>query len=654
MRRRSALWVRRVTGGLLIVSALGLAAVGVHRYKVLKPQLLRLLPEGLGGDQGQSHDVPVGVYKGFEHIESLAGKPVFTIQAVQTMGMESGWYRLEGVNLKLYREDGGSAEIVCDSARFNAKTRAAELEGSVHLEFGDGGFVDTRWGRFDPRDRVFSSSGEVFFGRRGMVGRAGRLFYQLTPDRLVLTDGVRVFGPGGSVLLAPKLVYDRQHARAVFSEGCRLTDQLSEVKSPRVVVELEGREGDPKRVLFEEGARFLSREVEGAGEIRGSAERLRLDREGVDVWRGVASTSGPWVSLELTNGPDFLLRHLRTWRLEFVTGSAGPVSAHSSGATCLFEVPVEDGPPRHAVSEEGTYRFEKGRLTDMELTGSVAMTSGAAKAWAPSARLLTSRRIVSLQSSPAGGKERVHAVMQGSEMWAEEIQLLDGGDRLTARGDVQGQTTGIGFAGGEEKGKEEETRFAAENLEARPKKSLVVLTRNARAWQGSRLLLAEEIQVNEAAKTLEASGDVRMTLPSEETGTDRHGEMLVVARTLNYAEHDRKAVFEGAVRLSDPAHILSSAKLTVMIDAEGAVSGFQAEEQVVVEETSVHRRMTGDEARYDRASQVMVVTGSPAHLLDEKGNVVSGRSLTWHRADDTVTVAGEEESPTETIFHPED
>ncbi len=654
MRKRIALWVRRVTGGLLIVSALGLAAVGVHRYKVLKPQLLRLLPEGLGGGQDRSHDVPVGVYKGFEHIESLAGKPVFTIQAVQTMGMESGWYRLEGVNLKLYREDGGSAEIVCDSARFNAKTRAAELEGSVHLEFGDGGFVDTRWGRFDPHDRVFSSSGEVFFGRRGMVGRAGRLFYHLTTDRLILTDSVRVFGPAGSVLLAPRLVYDRQHARAVFSEGCRLTDQQSEVKSPRVVVELEGREGDPKRVLFEQGVGFVSREIDGTGEIRGWAERLRLDREGVDVWRGVASTAGPWVSVELTDGPDYLLRHIRTWRLEFVTGPVGPVSAHSTGATCLFEVPLEDGPARHAISEEGTYRFENGSLTDIELSGSVAMSSGTAKAWAPIARVLTTRRIVSLQSSPAGGTERVHAVMQGSEIWAAEIQVLDGGDRLTARGDVQGQTTGIGFSGKDGKGREEETRFAAENLEARSKQSLVVLTRNARAWQGSRLLLAEEIQVNEAAKTLEASGDVRMTLPNEETGPDQHGEMLVVARALHYSEKDRSAVFEGAVRLSDPTHILSSAKLTVMIDAAGAVSGFRAEEQVVVEESLVHRRMTGDEARYDRASQVMVVTGSPAHLLDEKGNVVSGSSLTWHRADDTVTVAGEEQSPTETIYHPED
>ena len=653
MRERHGLWIRRITAALLLVLTAALVAVGVHRYRVLKPQLLKLLPQALTGGRLSRDDAPVGVYTGFEHTESVSGNPIFQIVAAQTLGLESGWYRLEGVALKLYRKGGGFAEVRCDRARFNTKTRAAELEGSVHLQFEDGAFLDTRWGRFDPRTRVFSSSGEVLFGGGGMVGRAGVLEYHLDRERVVLRDGVRVFGPSGSVLVAPRLHYDRTGLQVRFPEGCTITDGTSRVEAPTARIRLDTPEGRPTEVFLGEGARLLSRSRAGIGRIQARAGRLHLVREGQVMWRGEATTDGPWVELELTGGPDFLYRRLRTWKLQFVTGPDGPVSAHSSGVTCVLDIPP-DGPERWAESENGTYRFEAGNLVDMELGGGVRLGSGTTRARAATARFLGKERLVALQAGPGGASGmRVEGEVDGSRIWADEIQLVDGGERVVARGDVQGETTRMGLAreGSGEPG--EVTRFASLDLEAWPHRSAVVLRRNARVWQGSRLLLADEIHMDEAHRTLDAEGNVRMTLPPEEKAGGTAGEILVVARTLHYDEPAGVAVFVGGVRLSDPEHTLAAAKLTVTVGPGGTLESFVAEGQVTMEETAVHRRITGERATYDRQTQVLVVTGSPARLVDEKGNVVRGRSLTWHRADDTVTVAGEEKNPTETIYHPE-
>jgi lipopolysaccharide export system protein LptA len=104
------------------------------------------------------------------------------------------------------------------------------------------------------------------------------------------------------------------------------------------------------------------------------------------------------------------------------------------------------------------------------------------------------------------------------------------------------------------------------------------------------------------------------------------------------------------VRYSDPKHTLSAAELIVFFDDHDKVTAVEAEGSVELVELETGRRMTGQKARREVATQTMTVVGSPVRLSDPTGNVVSGSSLTWNQADGTVTVAG----GTETIYYPEE
>jgi len=69
-----------------------------------------------------------------------------------------------------------------------------------------------------------------------------------------------------------------------------------------------------------------------------------------------------------------------------------------------------------------------------------------------------------------------------------------------------------------------------------------------------------------------------------------------------------------------------------------------------VQDLVTGRRLTGSQARREVSSEVITVVGSPAQLIDERGNVASGEALTWNRADGTVTIDGS----TELIYYPEE
>ena len=151
---------------------------------------------------------------------------------------------------------------------------------------------------------------------------------------------------------------------------------------------------------------------------------------------------------------------------------------------------------------------------------------------------------------------------------------------------------------------------------------------------------------------VEASGHVRVTLPALQLDPKaRPGDdVVVVARSLEVDRATGTATFAGNVHYSDSKTMLSANQLAISFDDSRRITRVEAVGAVELVDVVENRRMTGQQATRDVASQTVQVTGSPVQLTDASGTTVSGSSLTWNQASGTVTLAG----GTETIYYPED
>jgi lipopolysaccharide export system protein LptA len=648
--RTAKLLLRRFSALLLVLAIAGVAALAVIRARALKGLVGGVSPPSAGEDAGGGGEA-VSVYSGFEYTESVAGKILFALNSARTLGLASGWHQIEGVRLQFYNRGIGGAVLTCDSASFNKETRDAKLSGAIHFEFPDGGFVTSERGVFDASSRVFSTETDVVFSGGGAIGRAGKAVYHLTDDVLTLEDVVVRLTAGGS-LRAPEVVYWRGDHRVELPKGCRLDRAGSRLDAPRATVSLEGVQGPPARFQFSGGVTLSGSAGGGQGSLGGWAREVVAVRDGETRWQITATTDGPWVELLLQGGDQILERRLQCWVLRASMAEQGLQNVRAEDGVCLTDVPMT-GAPRNGSAVTARLRMGEAGAGDVDLDGNVVLASDDLRATGHHARLIAATGLAMLNGDQARGI-RATLVSGQSRIVADQVHLFEQEQRAEARGNVQGQVERMELLAGQPNTGEIPLHFAAEVLEVEEGGENLHLKENARAWQGDRLLFADEIQYLRSRETLEASGHVRTTFPSIAVSgipaPGGGGEVLIVAKMLTYDRGARRAIYTGDVRYSDGEYVLTAGEVDILFGENDTVSVVEATGAVDIVEPASGRRMKGDHARWQWSTQTIDLTGNPAQLTDEKGNVTNAASLTWDRTSGRVTVSG----GTETIYHPEE
>lgn len=655
--------IRYASGAALLLAVVGVVVMAVHRGRILTGRVAALSPERiLPGDERD----PVSRYSGFEFVERVAGKLIFALDSARTLGFESGWHELEGFRLQLYDDDGSRGPVItCERASFNVDTKDARLEGGIQVGFADGGILTTASGRFDASRRRFETETAVTYTDGVRIGEAASAVYLVESDRLDLERSTLVDAVRGVTLRAPEILYRRGESVVVLPSGARILTDLFDVTGGRGRVDLDPEGSGPVRLGLWDGVDVRGRTA-AAPVSRATADRIVAERDAAGGWQIVShGDDGRWMEAELGPGPGHYFRRLRTFLLRASIDPGGIRNLRAERGVCLDEIPVE-GAPRHAEAERGTVWFEEGAATDVELERDVEVRGEGAVARGHRARVAAARRLVMLFGDPAG-PERAVVVTDRGRISCDQVHMFDAEQRIEARGDVQGELREVAMIGAEAGGDSAAPRpllFAAEALELVDGGDGYRLEGTARAWQGSRLLLADEIAYRRGPETLQARGHVRTVFPSAELagagaepgGEDPQetagegGDVVVTARSLDYDGLARLAVYRGSVRYSDERHTLAATELAVRLGEDGALQRIEATGAVEIVDMATGRRMTGSSAVRDVASSVIIVEGTPAQLTDDRGNVVSGASLTWSWADGSVAVAGD----TETIFYPEE
>jgi lipopolysaccharide export system protein LptA len=642
----SRTWLRRFTT-LAMVGVLAVMAIMVaQRFRKLRSPVAEVDSNEVVSGQGER----VGsVYNGFEFVERVAGKMIFELLSKRTLGLSSGWHEIEGVRLQFYNNGEPGPILTCDGASFNIQTRDAHLEGGVRIEMPGGAVLTTDAGRFEASSRRFTANSDVYFVSAGSFGRARNAAYDFEHDHVILSGGVILSSEDGATLTAPIAVYRRPDNTILFDEGARGRLNDSEVEAPKVLVELEKDDGPPRRIMFSGGVRAVGAELSSGGSIDAWMESAEAVSDGEGRWQVEATTTGPWVTVRFVGGEGYFERILKTWILRASIAEDGILNLRAERGVCIREIPVE-GPPRSAEARDARVWFADGQATDIELIRDVVLRADDLEGRAYRARLSPKAGLTMLHGDPAG-PERVVLASERGRIGCDQAQLFNADGRAEARGNVQGFIEEVSMMGDRD-GESSPAHFASEILEVAENGSTYHLRENARLWQGHRLLLADDLVYRHDTVAVRAAGHVRTTLPASqfEPAGNPDEDIVVDSRSLDYEQSAGTAIYRGNVRYSDPKHTLSAAELTVFFDDHDRVTAVEAEGSVELVELATGRRMTGQQARREVATQTMTVVGTPVRLSDPTGNVVSGSSLTWNQADGTVTVAG----GTETIYYPEE
>ena len=529
--------------------------------------------------------------------------------------------------MQLFRDDESKGPMLsCQNASFNIDTKDAQLTGSVQVEFPDGGFFSTEIGMLLGGGRRFESGTSVTFVGQRLLGRAGSVNYDMADEVLRLGDGVVIRSDEMHSLTAASIEYRRREGQLVLAQGATMVFAGITLTAPSGKIDLEEGEQLPRRVVFSGGVSISGRDPSNDQIIRARAERFEAERDAEDRWQVKATTLGPWVDVEFYGGDNVLFQGLRAWNLRAVAGRED-FNMVAEGGVCLENVALS-GERRFAESDTLRVWFDNGRTSDVELQKDVVIREGDIVATAHRARVDSLNEQVMLHGNPIGRSSRVTLVSQEGRLVADQALLTRLGGTAEARGRVQGEMYGVSLVGDDrasEHGATETVHIACGRLTVSDDGEEYILRDSARAWQGQRLLVADEIRYHRGQRRMEAKGHARTTFPARMLDPDAESaeDVVLSARSITFDDARSRAVYQGDVVYKDARQTMTAALLEVEI-SDGDVSSVVATGSVEIQSFETGQRLTGNVVVHEVSTGDFHLTGEPAQAIDGIGNMLQG------------------------------
>lgn len=178
-------------------------------------------------------------------------------------------------------------------------------------------------------------------------------------------------------------------------------------------------------------------------------------------------------------------------------------------------------------------------------------------------------------------------------------------------------------------------------------------TGNAQLWQEDTSIKAPTIVLDDKTGDLTAADGVTTVTVRETVDKDKKVERvrsIATATDFRYEEASRRAIYTGKAHMNSPDGDMTAERIELFLKAgtEGKddLERAEAYDDVTLRDRS--RTTTGTRLSYTTADARYVVTGTPVKIVDECRRETIGRTLTYLRAVDTVTIDGNERARTQT------
>jgi lipopolysaccharide export system protein LptA len=183
-------------------------------------------------------------------------------------------------------------------------------------------------------------------------------------------------------------------------------------------------------------------------------------------------------------------------------------------------------------------------------------------------------------------------------------------------------------------------------------------TGNAQLWQDETSLKGPTIVLDDKTGDLTANGNVTTVTVRDSIGRDKKIERvrsIASAADFKYEEDAHRATYTGGAHMNSPDGDMTAAKIELYLKPAVAGPGGTGENDLERAEAydtvtlrDRNRTTTGSRLTYTTADQRYIVTGTPVKVVDECLRETVGRTLTYLKSADTITIDGNEQTRTQT------
>jgi lipopolysaccharide transport protein LptA len=184
-------------------------------------------------------------------------------------------------------------------------------------------------------------------------------------------------------------------------------------------------------------------------------------------------------------------------------------------------------------------------------------------------------------------------------------------------------------------------------------------TGNAQLWQDETSLKAPSIVLDDKTGDLTGSGNVMTVTVRESVNKDKKTERtrsVATAEDFRYEESAHRATYTGKAHMNSPDGDMTAEKIELYLKAAGKAGAGASDENDLdhveaydaVTLRDKNRTTTGTRLTYTTADGRYLVTGAPVKILDECRRETIGRTLTYLKSSETISIDGNELTRTQT------
>lgn len=632
----------------------------------------------------------------------IVGKNL-TLQSQRATSYETGRTVFEDFLLKVNKE----GRLITVSGEMADVEQKEEIEvvvmsGGLRLESSDGLVLTGEGLRYIAQGSVVRSDSPVSFFKKNIQGVARQLSYELEPDILELRGAVKISvspseekkGEPPITIESDYLKYDRKRDFVWLRKNVLITRLPDYLKTKELIA------------LFDPIDKQL-RQMELMGGVYSYFGAVEPDAEGgAEDSSPEEKTKGFSYQTSVAGGKTLFCRRMRVIfhpggenridnilaykkaRLEIlpsysrsskveevrtITANRFEVGFDADGREIewfnafenvharLFLPPTvaPSSPPKDIYCEELHMKLDPSlrELTFAKFKENVRYVSGEFQIVCDEGDYKPEEELITLSGSPV--------ITEGQDkVTADEVALHLREETMVAKGSVVSQFASKGSEEGRLGGElfalskgEKPVVFNSTLMVFDQNKGIITFSEGVRAFQGSNIIWADKIIINQEEGLLKAEGGVKSILP-QRTSSDEGGEeassgglLEMTSSAMVYHKSNGRIRYFNGVTANKKGLSITADKLDLILDQKGEEI-VEAVAQGGVKVLQGTKGAEGDKGVYDFKKEKLTLTGKEVRFIEEGVVSYTGNILTIYLKDDRMILAARKDERVESVRKP--